>query len=105
MGDYIGGKSTKGQVNNVNVSSNLDIDAIAKAVAQAIGRVTIRSGSGEAYKDTFSNERSMEELAKSMIVQRGKNESNFDNLGGVKETKKDKESTNKTIDLLRDIQD
>lgn len=108
MGDYKNGKSLKGgdvrTVNTVNVSQNVNIDDLASAVAKAIGKIVVKGGSsGGIEEDTFDNTRSLEELAKSMVIQRGKNESNFKDLGGIKETKKDKESTNKTIDLLKNL--
>ena len=104
MGDYKNGKSTRnGDVSNINVSQNIDIEALAAAVAKAMGKIVIRGGTGDAYTDTFNNEKSMEELAKSMIVQRGKNESNFEDLGGIKKTKRDKKSVDKTIDLLKNL--
>ena len=41
--------------------------------------------------------------AKSMTVQRGNSSSNFDDLGSVEETKKDKEEVDQTIDLLKGL--
>ena len=108
MGDYVEGKTARGGVSNVNVSQNVDVDAIAKAVAAALGKISIRgggAGTGDLLADGFSDEKSMEALAKAMVVQRGKNESNFENLGGVKETKKDQKAVDKTIALLSNLDD
>jgi len=107
MGDYTDGKSAKGHVQNVSVSQQkeIDIDALAKAVAKAIGRVTIRGGTGEEFSDTFDDKKSMEALADSMIVQRGKSESNFEELGGIKKTNKDQKEVDKTIDILSNLDD
>ena len=95
---------------NINVNAQIDIAAIANAVANAIGPiqtkvVNVRGNSGAEMDDDFDNSKSLEALADSMLVQRGKNESNFDNLGGIKETKRDKDETDKTIDLLKGLDD
>jgi hypothetical protein len=107
MGDYTDGKSAKGHVQNVNVSQQreMDIDALAQAVAKAIGKVTIRGGTVEEFADTFDDKKSMEALADSMVVQRGKRESNFEDLGGIKETKKNQKEVDKTIDILSNLDD
>ena len=108
MGDYIDGKSSKrGSGQHINISHDVDVNAIAVAVAQALGKMPLtnqRVGSGYELEDTFNDEKSLSKLAESMIVQRGKNKSNFGDLGNIKETKKD-EDVNKTIDLLKIIND
>jgi len=111
MGDYVDGVSRSGgsvhNVHSVNVSKDVDIDAIAAAVAKAIGGMpSFRRGhSGEELEDGFDNTKSLENIAEAMIVQRGKNESNFEDLGSVKKTKKDKKDVDKTIDLLSKLGD
>lgn len=89
----------------INVSQNIDVDAIAQAVAKAIGKMSNinRAGTGEEFADTFNYENSMTQLADAMIVQRGSKESNFEDLGNTKETKKDKADVDKTIDLLKGL--
>jgi hypothetical protein len=105
MGDYKNGKSNQGagDVKNINISQDINIEALAAAVAKAIGKMTIRGGTAESFTDTFDNGKSMEALAKAMVIQRSKNKSNFEDLGSVKETKKDKKSVDKTIDLLSNL--
>jgi hypothetical protein len=87
----------------------VDVGAIAKAVAEALGKMPGRgyaqSNDGSEYEDDFSNSGSMEKLADSMTVQRGDSEANFEDLGGVKETKKDVKEVDKTIDLLKGLDD
>jgi len=88
----------------------VDVVAIAKAVAEALGKMPGRqvfrsSNSGEELEDDFLNSSSLEKLADSMTVQRGSNEANFEDLGGIKETKKDTKEVNKTIDLLKGLDD
>ena len=95
---------------HINVNAQVDIEAIAAAVAQAIGPlqtkvVTVRGNSGQELSDDFDSTKSLEALAESMTVQRGNSESNFENLGGTKETKKDKEEVDRTIDLLTNLDD
>lgn len=92
---------------NVNVSQNINIgkdavNAIANAVIDAISSKQTIEKVGIEYnkKDDFNSEMAMEKLADAMIVQRGNNKSNFDNLGDVKEIKKDKSEVDKTINLL-----
>jgi len=85
----------------------VDINAIAKAVAEAIGKMpgrnVYRSDTGDEIEDDFSDEGSLDKLADSMTVQRGKSDANFDDLGGTKENKKDAKEVDKTIDLLKGL--
>ena len=85
-------------------SKDIDVNAIAQAVAKALGKMPGRAiSSGVEYEDDFSNSNSLEKLADSMIVQRGTNKSNFDELGGTQENKKDSKEVDKTIDLLKGL--
>ena len=108
MGDYVDGvRSQGGSVHNINVSKEVDVDAIAAAVVKAMGGMpSFRRGhSGEELEDGFDNTKSLENIAEAMIIQRGKNESNFEDLGRVNKTKKDKKDVDKTIDLLSKLGD
>jgi len=86
---------------------NIDVGALAQAVAEALGKMpgstVYRSDNGDEIEDNFDNAKSLDKLADSMTVQRGNSEANFDDLGGVEETKKDVKEVNKTIDLLRGL--
>ena len=90
----------------------VDLNQLAELIAS---KVKIPESSGIIHKvyspdgrgaiDEFDNTDSLSKLAEGMVVQRGDQSSNFDDLGGVKETKKDAKSTNNTIDLLSDLED
>jgi len=84
----------------------INISELANAVANALSgqlhRLPTQQG---AKEETFNDEKTLEKLAQSMTVQRGKSESNFNNLGNVNETIRDTKDTNKTIDLLSDLSD
>ena len=85
-----------------------EIDNIADKIIQAIGRkipnIQVSSKDLEVHED-FNSTTSMDQLAKAMIIDRDKKESNVENFGIIRETKKNKESTNKTIDLLSNLGD
>jgi len=117
MPDYFNGKKRPepGRPANlanqpvINVSAAVDTNAIAEAVIKAIEkklptsvRVIGRSMAPEA-DDGFDTSTSMDKLADVMTMGKN-NESNFDGLGSVKKVKKDIKDTNKTIDLLKDIE-
>jgi len=83
----------------------LDINALANAIAKVIN-VSIPQGTGNAGQtvtkeiDSFDNSKTMERLATQMLVERGENSTNFEELGNVKETKRDQKDVDDTIDLL-----
>ena len=85
----------------------LDVNAVAEAVISAINKKISTSPAqvNIPVADGFDSTKSLEKLADAMTVQRGNNESNFNDLGKVKETKKDKDDTDKTIDLLSNLDD
>jgi hypothetical protein len=93
----------------------VDLNALADLIANKVSEgIEIPQQSGIMYKgfstdenakDSFDDTFSMDQLAKSMVVQRGDNSSNFEDLGGVKETKQDDKQTKNTIDLLSDLED
>ena len=94
-----------------SIQQPIDVNALANALAQ-IMTTTIAPINGQTYintegnkVDTFDNRKTLEELANSMIVQRGNNESNFNNLGNEHHTKTNKEEIAKTIDLLSSLND
>ena len=107
MGDYINGKSSKrSNVTKVNIPQQIDIEALASALAQKMpSNMTFISGAPGQIVDDFDNELSMEKLADSMSVQRGENKSNFEDLGKTKKTKKDSKDVDNTIDLLKNLND
>lgn len=95
--------------------NNVDLNALADLIANKVSQgIEIPKQSGIIYRDfspdgkpidAFDDTSSMDALAKSMVVQRGDKSSNFEDLGGVKETKKDNNQTDNTIDLLSDLED
>ena len=90
----------------------IDLAALANAVAIAISGM-LPSNAERIYStnntmlpiDEFDNSKTLEKLAKSMIVQRGGNISNFENLGNENQTKTNNEDNAKTIDLLSNLDD
>ena len=109
MGDY----RKKSNEPKVPANGDIDINELADLIAGKVsklnpaGSVIMRRGFSEDVgpEDSFDATQSMKDLAKSMVVQRGNKSSNFEDLGGVKETKKDDGQTNSTIDLLTDLED
>jgi hypothetical protein len=98
-------------------SGSIDLNALADLIAGKVSEgIEIPTQNGIMYRgvapdgtplndEAFDASASMSQLADSMIVQRGDNKSNFEDLGGVAETKKDNNETNNTIDLLADLED
>jgi hypothetical protein len=94
---------------------SVDLHALADLIANKVSEgIEIPQQNGIMYRgnspdgtpiNTFDDTASMDALAQSMVVQRGDQSSNFEDLGGVKETKKDNNQTNSTIDLLSDLED
>ena len=101
----------------VEKESENNVEALAEAVALALKKNLnlndiVKSAQygnvggnnvGSKVDEGFDNSRSLDKLAKSMIVQRGKNEANFENLGNVEETEKDKAELKRAIDLLSNL--
>ena len=103
-------------------SKNISEDAIRRAIAQSgsdltdklaklIGAIPggqiitkIINGNVSEDTDAFDSSATMEKLAESMLVQRNENQSNFKDLGDIKETSKNIEDVNKTIDLLANVE-
>ena len=91
------------------VESKVDVNAIADAVVKALGgKIVMGQGSQtgqagtivEKKEDSFDVSESMSKLADAMVFNRDQNEANLEGLGKIKETKKDKKETDKTIDML-----
>ena len=89
--------------------SSVDVESIASKVIEAIGdklsKVQIQTVHPASKSGGFDDSKTMEQLAKSMTVQRGNSSSNFDNLGNISETQKDQEEVDQTIDILSGLQD
>jgi uncharacterized protein YpuA (DUF1002 family) len=112
MGDYTKKNETHSEIKTERtiVEKTIDINELANAVAKAITinlpihqKGIIVNENRQFDNFNISDEKTMENLAKSMIVQRSDNKSNFKDLGNVCETKKDIDDINNTIDLLSDI--
>ena len=111
MADY----RKKSQEPELPQQNNIDLNALADLIANKVsGSIELPQQNGIIYRgyspdgepvNAFDDTSSMDALAKSMVVQRGEKSSNFEDLGGVKETKKDNNQTNNTIDLLSDLED
>lgn len=85
-----------------------DIGTLAEAVAKAISLKlpSYQEGSdAKSMGDSFDESNTMNRLADQMIVERGGNKSNFENLGNIKTTKKDQKDVDNTIDLLSGLDD
>lgn len=105
-------RPTPNSVENKNKEVKIDINAIAEAVVKAMGTrfnsAQPIATSGQRIEnaiDDFDSSASMEKLANVMSIQSDGNESNLDGLGMIRETKKDKEDTKKTIDILSNLKD
>lgn len=115
MGDYIKTeKPHREPTRSVQHSEAVDYEKIAQAVADKLSNVinsnmgsglTNQGTSNHGIVDNFDDSNSMDQLADSMVIERGSKESNFDDLGNVKETKKDQTKTDKTIDILSNLDD
>lgn len=109
MGDYVEKNNKtveKIQIIEKSTNNQINVDDLANAVLKAL-----KSGDNGGFlskdnkEDTFDDSGTMEKLAESMLVQRGKNESNFEDLGEKHETQRSIIDTNKTIDLLSGLED
>jgi len=123
MGEYIDGQNILsrrpepgrhfGLSSPPKKEEKINVDSIANAVIMALEK---KMGSGglqslQAHKteadtyDTYDTSASLNELAKAMIVSKDVNSGNLNDVGTVKETKKDDKETKKTIDLLSKLGD
>lgn len=130
MGNYIkrekspvGGEIHKSQEIRVVekvVEKDVDISVLAEAMAEAllnhlpqgvqaqpsISQTLNNSQISSPTGDTFDSSKTLESLAKSMLVSRNETESNMGDMGkNTIITKNDNKNTNNTINLLSDLDD
>ena len=123
MANYIK-KEYSGNMQRANdvkiVEKDVDISELAQAMAKAllghlpqgvqgqqpIGQTLNNSPQRGLIEDTFDSTKTLENLAKSMLVNRNETESNMgDMTKNTVVTKNDNKDTNNTIDLLSDLDD
>ena len=115
MADYVDGQdynngSKEKVVKEVVVQKEIDPNLVAKAIVEALGaNVNLLGSLGKSgiidkeMVNSFDDKASLSRLADAMLVDRGDNKSNFEDLGNVKETKTHIDDSDKTIDLLSDL--
>jgi hypothetical protein len=123
MGNYIK-KEYSGNIQRSNevkiVEKDVDISELAQAMAKALighlpqgiqgqkptGQTLNNNPRSGITEDTFDSTKTLENLAKSMLVNRNETESNMgDMTKNTVVTKNDNKDTNNTIDLLSDLDD
>jgi len=122
MGNYIK-KEYSGQVNKTNdirivekvVEKDVDIATLAEAMAKALlnhfpqgiqGQQVQSKGFKNKPADDFDESKTLEDLAKSMLVSRNETDCNMGDMSkNTIETKRDDKETNGTIDLLSNLDD
>lgn len=123
MANYIK-KEYSGNMQRANdvkiVEKDVDISELAQAMAKAllghlpqgiqgqqpIGQTLNNNPQRGITEDTFDSTKTLENLAKSMLVNRNETESNMgDMTKNTVVTKNDNKDTNNTIDLLSDLDD
>ena len=89
---------------------DIDLKTLADIVVNAIiNKLPSQKGiqiNGQEINEDIEKkltQKTLENLAKSMIVKRENSESNFKNLGSISETQKDIREINKSIDLLKNL--
>ena len=92
-------KETKIEQKDVNAIA----DAVIKAISNKIPTMVVHPS--QQPEEAFDNSASLDKLAQAMIVERDTKESNVEGMGTIKETHKDKGSTDKTIDMLSKMGD
>jgi len=117
MGDYVKKDSQETMVEKHVVKEKevheMPIEGILNKFSQMLDdklknmKSSVRiQGNREAYiEDDFDTSLTLEKMADNMIVSKSSKDANFENLGGVSKTKKDKDSTDSTIDLLSGLDD
>ena len=123
MANYIK-KEYSGNMQRANdvkiVEKDVDISELAQAMAKALlghlpqgiqgqqptGQTLNNNPQRGITEDTFDSTKTLENLAKSMLVNRNETESNMgDMTKNTVVTKNDNKDTNNTIDLLSDLDD
>ena len=104
-----GGGISDEQLANALSSSNSNlVESLGAVLVDKLKDVVkgLPAGGGQqAAQEEWVSEDGMKRLADAMVSQRGTNETNFESLGKVKETKKDSGEVKKTIDLLSGLED
>jgi hypothetical protein len=101
MGDYSDHKNVQ-TIHHINSSQNVDIDVNALADAIAKKMPKFKTNTGAELEDDFNNEATLDKLARAMVVQKD-TDANLKNIGDVRLSKKDVQETQKTIDLLSNL--
>ena len=88
-----------------NIDSLMDkFSNLLDSKLKNINNVSYQGVSSNAIiEDDFDSSKTLEKMADSMIVSKSSKDANFENLGGVAKTKKDKNATDSTIDLLSNL--
>ena len=94
----------KEKLADVKIDTNAISDAVIKAILGKLSGGVIVKNTPEILKDDFDNSESLKKLADAMI-NREEKEANLKGLGKIKETKRDKKETDKTIDILSKLGD
>ena len=124
MGNYIKREPTGGEIHKSQeirvvekvVEKDVDIQILAEAMAKALlnhfphgiqGQQNIQQKlNNNPMGDTFDDSKTLENLAKSMLVNRNEKESNMGEMEkNTVITKNDNKETNNTIDLLSGLDD
>jgi len=111
-------KSQEVRVVEKVVEKEVDIDILAQAVAKALVNYlpnvnnipnvnnVQNNQNDQNKKDTFDESKTLENIAKSMLINRNEKESNINDISkNIVEIKKDNKETNNTINLLSDLDD
>lgn len=83
-------------------SQPIDVKQLAEELSRYMKKEEEKKVEARLQED---NEKIMNKLSEKMIVQRGNQESNFNELGKMEEITKKTEDVDKTIDLLKNLGD
>ena len=86
------------------IDTNAIIEAVIKGLADKMPKFVVGHNTNTVIADDFDNSASLDRLADAMSNSKNM-ESNVENLGKIKETKKDEKETKSTIDLLSNLED
>ena len=87
---------------NIQVDTNAIAEAVIKAIVAKMPSGVIGNINSDIRED-FDNSESLKKLVDAMTNKEGQ-ESNLSGLGKTQETKKDKKETDKTIDILSNLE-